>query len=149
MRIFLFILFISLVSCLEQNDITYFSANELTRLIASDSAKSWVLTNRIIDNSSDILDCEQDDILTFINPQFDQDTTILLQTGIVLCPGQIDSIIFVGKWRALDSANQQLIMLTIDGDSSINSIDFLTSELLTIRYQNEGKSILEEYVYPN
>lgn len=149
MRIFLFILFISLVSCLEQNDITYFSANELTRLIASDSAKSWVLTNRIIDNSSDILDCEQDDILTFINPQFDQDTTILLQTGIVLCPGQIDSIIFVGKWRALDSVNQQLIMLTIDGDSSINSIDFITSELLTIRYQNEGKSILEEYVYPN
>ena len=149
MRIFLFILSVSLVSCLEQDEITYFSANELTRLIASDSAKSWVLTNRIIDDGSDILDCEKDDILTFINPQFDQDTTLLFQTGIVLCPGQIDSIIFAGKWQAIDSENQQLIMLTIDGDSSTNSIDFITSKFLTISYQNEGKSILEEYVYPN
>ena len=149
MRIFLFILSISLVGCLEQDEITYFSANELTRLISSDSAKSWILTNRIVDNSSDILDCEKDDILTFISPQFDQDTTLLFQTGMVLCPGQIDSIIFIGKWQAIDSENQQLIMLTIDGDSSINSIDFITSKLLTISYQTEGKSISEEYVYPN
>ena len=92
------------------------------------------------------MDCEKDDMLTFINPLVTQDTNIVFRTGPIFCPGQTDSLIYGGTWQTIDTSNHQLLMVIIDGDSTINIIDNITSQYFTMTYQDDGRTVTEDYV---
>ena len=126
----------------------YFTPDELTFLLATDSAKAWILTNRAINNSQDVLqECDKDDLLIFRNTVFALDTLkVQLETGSLQCPGQADSIIYQGYWKALDSINVHYLQWVIKGDTSIRLVHFISSELLNISYREGNDQISEDFI---
>jgi len=129
------------------DEITIFSPEQVTLLMATDSFKSWVLAERTIGNTSDLLPCETDDILVMLNPTDVQDTTTFrFITGTIQCPGQPDSIIYQGYWEALDSLNSPYLRWVIDEDTSFRSVKFLTSKLLKLSYQKGSDTITEDFI---
>lgn len=146
-RLLCFCILFGLCGCLAQDEMVDFPAGQLSRLLASDSAKSWQLTNRLVDDQSVIQDCEQDDILVFQTSNMLLDTAMVaFLTGPILCPGQSDSIMFEGSWEVIDTTNAQAVRLVIDGDTSLLSIDFITSQILRSSYIQAGKFIREEFI---
>lgn len=132
-------------SCLS-DELTTYSPEQVTFLIATDSFKSWVLTERVIDNSSNLLSCETDDILLMLNPAEVQDTTTFRYiTGTIPCPDQPDGIIYEGYWEALDSLNASYLLWVIDGDTSFRNVEFITSQFLRFSYQDGSVKITEDF----
>ncbi len=147
LKIFLCFSIIFLPSCLSEEGMVYFTPDELTFLLSTDSAKAWILTNRSINNSQDVLqECDKDDLLIFRNTISAQDTLkVQLETGPIQCPGQADSIIYQGYWKALDSINVHYLLWVIEGDTSIRLVNFITSELLNISYTEGNDQISEDF----
>ena len=146
MRSFVFIISLLFTSCLSE-EITSFSPEQVTLLLATDSFKSWVLTERTIGNSTDLLPCETDDILVMLNPAELQDTTTLrFITGNNQCPDQPDSIIYEGYWEALDSLNSSYLLWIIDGDTCFRTVENITSQFLRFSYQKSGVNITEDFI---
>ena len=126
---------------------TTFSPEQVTLLLATDSFKSWVLTERVIGNTHDLLPCETDDILVMLNPAEVQDTTTFrFITGTIQCPDQPDSIIYEGYWEALDSLNSPYLLWVIDGDTSFRDVEYITSQLLRFSYQKGSANITEDFI---
>lgn len=148
MRTLLCFSIILLSSCLSEEEMVYFTPDELTFLLATDSAKAWVLTNRFINDSQDVLrECDKDDLLIFRNTISPQDTLkVQLETGPMQCPGQADSIIYQGYWKALDSFNIHYLHWVIERDTSIRTVNFITSELLKISYSQGNDQISENFI---
>ena len=146
-RLFCSCLLFGLCGCLAQDETIDFSDTQLTRLLTSDSSKTWLLTSRLLDNQQLIKDCEMDDLLIFQTPGMSQDTALVsFLTGPILCPEQSDSIIFRGVWEIIDTASHPLLRLVINDDTSVVSIDYITSQLFESTQLKEGKSIKEEFV---
>ena len=146
LRTTLLLLALIISSCLSQDDIGSFSTDELNLLLASDSLKLWNLTDRRINGETVIMDCERDDFMALGRATTTLDTaTIVFSAGTIQCPGQIDSIIFSGYWSVPDTTNAQVLELVIDGDSSMVSIDFISSQLLQLSHNHGGEQIQEDY----
>lgn len=147
MRATLFLLLVALSSCLSQDDLGQFSSSELNLLLASDSIKFWNLTDRRVNGETVIQECELDDLLAMTRSFTTPDTAkVVFSTGPIKCPGQSDSIIFSGYWLVLDTTNAQLMEFVIDGDSSLVSIDFISSQLLQLSLMDEDNLVQEDYV---
>ncbi len=139
--------FLFVTSCLSEDELIKFTTDELTFLLANDSSKTWVLTNRIISEiQSDLLECEKDDRLIFRNIISAQDTLkVQFETGSMRCPGQADSIIYQGYWMVLDSTHAYYLHWVVEGDTSIRSLNFISSELLNMSYSEGNKLITEDF----
>lgn len=134
-----------LFGCLSSDDMVHFTLPELTYLLATDSSKSWILTNRTINDQAAIQECEKDDRLTFSNPGSVQDSLNLqFVTGMVRCSQQIDSIIFQGFWTILDTPNAQVLIYMVNNDTLVRSVELITSKGLRLSYSEADNLIIEE-----
>ena len=132
--------------CLSQDEL-FFSTDELSRLLASDSSKTWVLRSRLVDNVSVIQDCELDDELTLVQATNPIDTArMIFTTGSILCPNQMDSIIYSGIWEVLDTDSTHVVQFVIENDTSTRTINYITSLVFQMTYLETEKSIVEEFV---
>ena len=148
MRTLLYFSIIFLSGCLSQDEIVIFTPDELTFLLTADSSKAWTLTGKVVNNTqNDLQDCEKDDLLIFYSTISPQDTQkVQLETGPILCPGQTDSIIYQGYWKALDSTNGYYLHWIIEGDTSIRLVNLITSQLLNMSYSKGTDQITEDFV---
>lgn len=122
---------------------------ELENLLAADSVKLWNLTDRSVNGESVIQDCERDDLLSLKRSLSSTDSAqVVFSSGEVLCPDQTDSISFAGSWLVPDTANLQLLLFIVEGDSNIMSINSITSQFLQLSHYQEGSLIQEDYYHP-
>lgn len=146
-HIYLFLI-IGIGSCLSQDEMVYYTSDELTMLLASDSVKSWNLVGRYVNNKPVLVECELDDTLTYTRSTTTLDTArVKLSTGPNICTGQSQGIVFKGYWTALESTNAQTLQYVIEGDTSLRSVDFISSQQLQISYQDGNDLVLEEFVF--
>ncbi|MGI9543676.1 MAG: hypothetical protein ACR2MX_10485 [Cyclobacteriaceae bacterium] len=129
---------------------------ELQRLLAADSAKVWQRMSRRENGTNTTLpDCEIDNVLIFSLAESSEDTvTINYETGPLLCSGESDSLIFQGAWDIFSSDIPEVydsLRLIIAGDTSLRNIDFITSQMLMLSYEEEASGqvvqVVESYQF--
>ena len=125
-----------------------FSSSELELLLASDSIKYWSLTDKKVNGTTVIQDCELDNLLSLTRSLTTTDTSrVVFTSGETPCPDQPDSIIFTGSWSLVDSANTQFLSLIVEEDSSVMTIDFISSQLLQLSGNRKGDQVQEDYIH--
>ena len=148
--------FLVVFACSNDNTPANFETEELQRLLASDSAKVWQRLSRKEDGTNKTLaDCETDNRLIFSFPKSAEDTiTINYETGPSFCPGQSDSLIFQGAWDLLSADNPLVydsLRIAINGDTSLRNIDFITSQMLMLSFEEDVSSqilkVVESYEF--
>lgn len=116
--------------------------------MATDSMKFWSLTDKKVNGTTVIQDCELDNLLSLTRSLTTTDTSrVVFTSGETPCPNQPDSIIFTGSWSLLDSANTQFLSLIVEEDSSVMTIDFISSQLLQLSGNLKGDRVQETYIH--
>ena len=109
----------------------------MIRLLAGDSLKTWILTER---PSNPLLDCELDNQLNLFVAALGDTLGYSKNTGVELCSGEIEGILQFGLWTVQDNQVKDSLVTILNGDSSFHAIEFITSQTLTLTYQNGGSS---------
>ena len=136
------IVLLTTISCSNDDPTANFEIGELQRLLAADSAKSWQrLTRRENGNDKMLPDCEKDELLIFsFAESADDSITFNYETGPSLCSGQSDSLIFQGAWDIVSNDLPEAydsLRLAVDGDTSLRNIDFITSQILMLSFEED------------
>ncbi len=133
-----------LMSCDDDFNEAQFDDVELTRLLAGDSAKTWILTSRLDDP---LQQCELDDQLHLLREALGDTLAYSKETGMELCNGESLGILEFGLWSLADNAVKDSLITIIDGDSTFHAIEFITSQTLTLNYQTANGSQQLTYSY--
>ena len=146
MKSILPLLVLFLFGCLEQNSSELFEPNQLERLLASDSCKTWGLVDKIVDGESILSDCEKDDYLELcLSNDATSDKIFFLFGGLIPCPGQNDSLLSEGSWFISDSTGIQQLYTIVDEDTNTFTIEFISSKFLDLSYLLSGQPAIIEY----
>jgi len=142
---------LSVFSCADDDAPANLEDAELQRLLAADSAKTWQRLSRKENGTSKMLpDCETDNVLIFSLAESSEDTiTINYETGPLLCSSESDSLIFQGAWDIFSSDITEVfdsLRLVIDGDTSLRNIDFITSQMLMLSYEEDASGQIVQVV---
>jgi len=133
-----------LMSCDDDFNEAQFDEVELTRLLAGDSAKSWVLSSRPDDP---LQECELDDQLNLLREALGDTLGYSKETGVELCASETLGIVEFGLWSLADNAVKDSLITIIDGDSTFHAIEFITSQTLMLNYQTANGSQQLTYSY--
>ncbi len=144
MRLLLILIFsTAMCSCEEDGAVVDFSQDELIRLLTGDSVKSWILTSR----NQELMNCEQDDRFIFQIPDTTNDSlSFNFESGPVLCPGQLDSIILKGTWNVSSRVGPDTLFLMLPDDTLFRIIQQISSEIMVIQYRDNGELVEEQFL---
>lgn len=147
---------LSVFACASDDAPANLEDEELQRLLAADSAKVWQRMTRKENGTNTMFsDCDTDNLLIFSLAESAEDTiTINYETGPMLCPSESDSLIFQGAWDIFSSEIPVIydsLRLIIDGDTSLRNIDFITSQMLMLSYEQDASGqviqVVESYQF--
>lgn len=129
------------IGCSQEEGPENFNLSQLERLLTGDSIKTWILTERI--SGTDLQECEKDNALIF---ELDS-LKVRLETGSILCPGEIDSLIYQGEWAIIDGPLMDSLVFIISTDTTKRSIDLISSQTLGLTFLDNGQIITESFTY--
>jgi hypothetical protein len=132
---FKLILILGLAACDDDFNPAQFDEIELTRLLAADSAKTWILTHG---GSDPLMDCELDNQLNLLRTALGDTLGYNKTTGTMLCAGENEGTLEFGLWALQDNAVKDSLVTIVNGDSSFHAIEFITSQTLTLTYQSSN-----------
>ncbi len=133
---------VGLEACDDDFNPAQFDEVELTQLLASDSAKTWILTSRVADP---LMSCELDNELNLLRMPIGDTLGYSKTTGDMVCTGEMAGVLVFGLWTVQDNAIKDSLVTIINGDSSFHAIEFITSQTLTLTYQ--GTNGVQELTY--
>ena len=124
------------ISCVEPTVPIQMTIPQMERLLTGDTSKVWIMTKRIVNDTSTLKEpCELDDTLTIIKTATAEGAgNVVFRNGALICTGENDTI-FSGSYELYrdDSLGLNFFrIITPANDTLLKELKLLTSTQLEI-----------------